>query len=205
MWIRPSIISTQPVGWCRFCVNNNKILSNSKWLYLSHAHRWLLTDNLTFIQNISGLSCGPERCTHLSNWWHGLTSQNRVSGVRSLALLPAKHPGRLWLSNTTELAIAVQDTAEKAKPTITLPWNSAGSHKGEGLKKMTCNYNISQTLMFSSAQRLYICLKWKLLLQVNWSFLCVCTQIYQQDWLLSFTPSHHSSVKRALHVFHCKK
>lgn len=40
---------------------------------------------------------------------------------RSLPFLPAKHPGRLCMSNTTKVAIAVQDTAEKPNPPLRLP------------------------------------------------------------------------------------
>lgn len=48
--------------------------------------------------------------------------------------------------------------------------------------------------MFSSTQKLYICVKWKVLLQVNWSFLCAhadCSCVH-----------HYIIVKIAMHVFY---
>lgn len=49
-----------------------------------------------------------------------LTNMSEQS-QRSLPLLPAKHPGRLCMSNTTKVAIAVQDTAEKPNPPLRSP------------------------------------------------------------------------------------
>lgn len=56
--------------------------------------------------------------------------------------------------------------------------------------------------MFCFRQRLYICMKWKVFLQVIWSFLCM--QLFQQDWLLWLTVTSAES-QRALHVSFTRK
>lgn len=56
--------------------------------------------------------------------------------------------------------------------------------------------------MFCFMQTLCICMKWEVLLQVMWSFLC--KQLFQQDWLLCLTVTSAES-QRALHVSFTRK